>query len=233
MADCTQAGVLERAHDEYERTEASDVLQAGVTNINGVDHYTDAKGRLVPADQVKDTDRLIDQTVRKIIGFAEPLSEQVARFRQHSFDDVDALISLLAEKYGAKVGGSKGNTSLTTYDGTLMVKVQVADNITFGPELQAAKALVDECLKDWSEGASANLRVIVDRAFQVDQEGRINRGELLGLRRLEFKDDRWTQAMQAISDSIRIVGTKRYIRAYRRANANAGWQAVVIDVAAS
>jgi hypothetical protein len=111
--------------------------------------------------------------------------------------------------------------------------VQIGENISFGPELQAAKSLVDECLRDWTDGARSEIRTLVDRAFQVDKEGKINRGELLGLRRMEFDDDRWKRAMQAITDSIRVIGTKRYARVYRRATPMATWLPVVIDVAAS
>jgi hypothetical protein len=208
-------------------------LGDGTVEINGVRHYTDGKGRLVPEEMIKPAERLEDQTVRKIASYALPLADQVGRFRQHSFDDVDALISLLAEQYGVVKGGQKGNITLTTVDGLYKVSVQIADNITFGPQLQIAKGLVDECLKDWTDGARAELRSIIDRAFQIDKEGRINRGELLGLRRLNITDERWVRAMQAISDSIRVIGSKRYVRIYRRDRPDADWRPVVIDVAAS
>lgn len=227
MMDCTHPSTLDAAQAAFDNNEA------GITMIHGSPHYTDAKGRFVPADQVKDSDKLIDQTVRKIIGYAEPLSAQVARFRAHTFDDVDATVSLLSAQYGAKVGGAKGNTTLMTVDGLFMVKVQIGDNISFGPELQAAKELVDECLKEWTDGARSELRALIDRAFQVDKEGKINRGELLGLRRLNITDERWLRAMQALTDSIRVIGSKRYVRCYRRDNPQADWKPIVIDVAAA
>lgn len=201
--------------------------------VNGVAHMTDAKGRLVPVATIRDTDKLEDQTVRKIAAYALPLSAEVARFREHTFDDVDALLAILDEKYQVKKGGQKGNVTLTSFDGLLKVSVQIGENISFGPELQAAKSLVDECLKDWTDGARVELRSLVDRAFQVDKEGKINRGELLSLRRMEFEDDRWKRAMQAITDSIRVIGTKRYARVYRRDSFDAAWMPIVIDVAAS
>lgn len=216
-----------------QRAAADALKEAGITEIDGVQYMTDAKVRLVPVETVKDADKLEDQTVRKIIGFAEPLAAQVARFRQHSFDDVDALIALLDEQYGVKKGGQKGNITLTSFDGLMKVSVQIGENISFGPQLQAAKSLVDECLKEWTQGSNANLRAIVDRAFQVDKEGKINRGELLGLRRLNITDPRWISAMDAINDSIRVIGTKRYVRTYVRPNAMAPWSPIVIDVAAS
>ena len=56
---------------------------------------------------------------------------------------------------------------------------------------------------------------------------------MLALRRVEIDDERWRSAMQAITDSIRVVGSRQYIRFYRRASAEAAWQAVTVDLASA
>ena len=201
--------------------------------LNGKSYMADAKGALVPVDMVKPADKLADQTVRKIIAYAEELSAQIARFRGHTFDDVAALLDLVAEQYGARLGGKKGNLTLTSYDGTQKVVVQVQDQISFGPELQAAKALVDECIESWSEGAREEIRALVNHAFDVDKEGQINRSALFQLRRVKIEDDRWHRAMEAVSDAIRVIGSKQYVRFYKRADPNGRWEPVTIDLAAA
>lgn len=205
----------------------------GVITLGTERYMRDAKGHLVPVDLVKPIDRLQDQTVRDMMGHASALSAQIARFKGHCFDDVGALEALLAEKYQAKLGGAKGNITITTVDGCQKVTVQVQDQITFGPELQAAKALVDECIAAWSDGSSPEIRALVEHAFQVDKEGRINRGALFTLRRIAIEDERWIRAMEAIGDSIRIIGSKTYMRFHRRDNAQAPWEPVTIDLAAA
>jgi hypothetical protein len=204
----------------------------GRREIDGAIYWLNADGGLIPDEIVKPIDKLQDELVRKIIGFAIPLSAQIARFRQHSFDDIDALVALLEFEYQAPRGGTKGNLVFSSYDGCFQVKVAVADAITFGAELQVAKGLVDECLRDWSADSRAEIRAIISRAFDVDSQGRLNRSALFSLQRHEIVDERWQRAMQAIRDSIRVVGSKRYIRMYQRANAQAGWEAITIDVAA-
>ena len=176
-------------------------------------------------------DQLIDETVRKIAGYAIALSEQMARFKQHTFDDIGAMDALMAQEYGAPSGGAKGNKTLTTYDGLFKVQVQVADRITFGAELQVAKALLDECLNEWSSDARPELKAIVTRAFNTDKEGQINRAEIFTLLRLEIDDPRWKDAMRAIRDAIRVEGTQTYVRAYRRDRADLPWQPVTLDLA--
>lgn len=216
-------------------TEQEALLRAedAVTELNGRRYMTDAAGRLVPEELVKPVDKLIDQSVRKMMAFAEDLSLQIARFKGHSFDDVATLQDLLAADYGTSVGGRKGNITLTSYDGTLKVTVQVQDQLAFGPELQAAKALVDECIAEWAEGANDELRVLVEHAFQVDKEGRINRGALFQLRRVAIADERWRRAMEAVGDSIRVIGSATYMRFHRRAAPAGSWEPVTIDLAAA
>jgi hypothetical protein len=196
-------------------------------------YMKDSKGRLVPEHLVKPLDLLMDQTVHKLIGYAEGLSDQISRFRGHSFDDIASFLALAADQYGAKIGGQKGNITLTSYDGTRKVQVAVADRLTFGAELQVAKALIDECIVDWSEGARAEIRALVEHAFRPDKEGQVSRDAVLALRRVDIDDDRWCRAMDAITDSIRVVGSKSYIRFYKRADSQARWEPITVDLAAA
>lgn len=203
----------------------------GCTWVGDRLYMTDTKGRLVPRSSVKAIDLLQDETVRKIMAFAEDLSAQVARFRQHTLQDIGDLIGLLAQEYGVVRGGVKGNITLMTVDGLMKVDLAVADRIVFGPELQQAKALVDECLMEWSADSNAALQTIVQSAFNVDRQGYVSPAALFSLLRHDIADPRWKRAMDAIRDSIRPVGTKEYVRFYRRGGPSEAWQAVTINVA--
>jgi len=203
--------------------------------INGVFYMQDAKGNLVPLNLVKAFHLLEDEMVRKVMAYAIELNAQLARFKEHTLGDVSGLVKILDQEYDVKRGGTKGNLTLSSYDGTMKVQLAIADQITFGPELQSAKKLVDECLVEWSgaEGTRPEIQAIVQRAFNTDKEGLVNRAELFSLLRLEIADDRWQRAMKAIRDSIRPIGTKEYVRFYRRPAAHAGWSAVTIDLASA
>lgn len=203
------------------------------TTIDGRDYMRDSRGALVPAGLVKPAHLLEDQTVRKIHAFATDISEQVSRFRGHTVDDVVAFIELLSESYGGKRGGAKGNITLTSYDGCLKVVVQAQDIITFGPELQVAKGLVDKCITAWAEGANDNIRALVEHAFDVDKEGKINRAALLQLRRLDIADADWRAAMAALSDAMRVIGSREYVRFYRRDDPKGKWEAITVDLASA
>lgn len=216
-----------------ETMSAAPAIAEPIIVLGGKDFMSDPSGRLVPVDLVKPEHRLEDQTVRKIIGHALDLNAQLTRFRGHTFDDVNSFIDLLAEQYGGKRGGAKGNVTITSYDGTLKVTVQVQDQLSFGPELQVAKELVDECITAWSEGARTEIRALVEHAFQVDKEGKINRAALFQLRRLKIDDEQWNAAMAALGDAIRVIGSREYVRFYRREDTRSAWRAISIDLASA
>lgn len=66
----------------------------------------------------------------------------------------------------------------------------------------------------------------------MDKEGQINRAELFMLLRVAIEDERWQSAMRAIRDSIRIIGSKTYIRFHQRATSDSAWRPITIDLAA-
>lgn len=206
-------------------------LAAGREEVNGKIYMKNARGGLDPVETVKPTDQLQDDVVRRIVGYALPLEAQIGRFKQHSFDDVDGYIALLAQQYGTKPRGTKGNLQLTSYDGLLRVNIAVADNVEFGPELAIAKQLFDECVTEWSADSNPHIRALITRAFNTDKTGMVNRAELLSLTRVEIDDERWNRAVQAIREAQRVIGSKRYVRVSTRLTLDAGWTAVTLDVA--
>ena len=137
----------------------------------------------------------------------------------------------ISEQYDAQIGGPKGNVTLISFDGRFKLRRQISENLSFDERLQAAKALIDECIKDWTQGSRTELQALVNDAFQVDKEGRINTGRILGLRRLKIEDDRWLRAMDAISDSLQVTGTTAYVRLYERQGMTDRYVSVPLDMA--
>jgi hypothetical protein len=192
---------------------------------------TDSQGRQVPVDMVKDIDKLRDQTVRRIADEAVQMKSVLADFKNRIREDILSFVEKSAGQYGVKWGGRKGNISLTTYDGQFKLVIAMNDNITFDERLQVARELIGKCLDKWSKGARAEIRLLVNDAFQVDKTGKISTARVLGLRRLDIKDADWQKAMTAITESLQITGTKQYLRVYER-DANGEYQMIPLDVAA-
>lgn len=195
-------------------------------------YMKDAKGRLVPLEQVKDEDKLKDELVRELIDKARDQRAALRDFKAGAMGDVRAMVETAAEKYGAQMGGAKGNVSLLSYDGCFRIQVAVSEHLMFDEKLQVAKSLIDECLRDWTKDGRPEVTTIINDAFDVDKEGKVNTGRILSLRKLNISDERWKRAMDAISDSLSVVGSKTYIRFHERETPESKWTPIPLDVAA-
>jgi hypothetical protein len=214
-------------------SEAGPTVPAGGEMVGDHVYMRNARGGLEPLELVSAQALLEDEIVRRLSAEAAELRERLVAFRAKCFEEVEIFNALLSDLYKAPRRVGKGNQTLQSYNGLLRLQVQVADQITFGPELDAAKSLVDECLTEWAHDSRAELRALVDHAFQVDKQGQINRGRLFGLLRLTIADERWVRAMQAIRDSIRVTGSKQYIRFHARPNHQAAYSNVSLDIASA
>lgn len=179
-------------------------------------YMRDAQGRLVPVNLVKEEHRLADDLVKGVVGRAKELRSAMETFRGETLADIETYLELLDEKYQVKRGGKKGNVRLYTYDGRYRVDRQRSEHIAFGEELEAARALIDECLAEWAEGSRDELKLLIQDTFRGDGQGKLDTGRILALRRIKIEDPRWMQAMQAISDALRVVGAKTLLRVYER-----------------
>lgn len=228
----SSTAAIQTAH-EFAEEAPRRAIRPGAVEHAGKVMWPDSRGGLMPEELIKAEDRIEDEMVLKIIAFAKDLSAQVARFKAHTFADIGDFHALLAQEYGAKKGGKKGNVTFFSFDGLMRVQVQVADLIEFGPQLQIAKALIDECLTEWSLDSRPEIRTVVTRAFNTDKEGQVNRAELYRLRKWDIDDPRWQRAMDAITDASRAVGSKEYVRFYQRDKPDGAWIAITIDLASA
>lgn len=194
-------------------------------------YWKDAKGVLTPDENVKEIDKARDELVLEWVEKAKSLSDEMSQFKGGIFSDIEAFIELSAEKYHAKIGGNKGNVTLFSFDGKYKIQRANSEHIQFDERIQAAKALIDECLEDWSQGSRPELKILVERAFNVDKEGNLNTARILGLRRVEISDERWLNAMQAISESVQVVGSKSYVRIYERIGDSDQYRPISLDLA--
>jgi hypothetical protein len=195
-------------------------------------YRADAKGCLIPESMIKPIDRARDELVQELTRQARIVSDGLRQFKTRVFADINAFVELSAEQYGVTLGGKKGNLTIYSFDGKYKVQIAIAEHMVFDERLQAAKHLIDECIIAWSQGSRAEIKVLVQSAFQTDKEGKINTGRVLALRRLDIRDEKWQNAMQAIGESLQVIGSKEYVRFYERIGNTDQYQPISLDVAA-
>lgn len=191
----------------------------------------DAKGALIPLAMIKPIDLARDELVQELAIKAKAQSDALRTLKRQVFADISAFVDLSAEKYDVQLGGKKGNLTLYTFDGKYKVQVAISERMVFDERLQAAKALVGECISAWSQGSRDEIKVLVQAAFDTDKEGRINTGRVLALSRLNIRDEKWQKAMDAIGESLQVVGSKEYVRFYERV-AEDKYEPISLDLAA-
>ncbi|KPH64129.1 DUF3164 family protein [Pseudoalteromonas porphyrae] len=181
-------------------------------------YLKDGKGNLVAIVNIKQTDLIKDEFVKKAIDKAVEMQQTLAEFKQDLMAEADDFIELLAQEHGVNLGGKKGNVTLRTFDSQLKVTLQTQERIELGPELALAKQLIDQCLDEWTEGGNQNIKAIVSKTFNTDKQGSLNPQRILALRKLEISDDsgKWTKAMNIIAESVGVVDSCRFIRFYKQ-----------------
>lgn len=193
-------------------------------------YWERADGALIPTSKIQPIDKDRTHVVTDLCERAKEASLELAKFKSLATAEVLAFVERSLADYDVAYGGKKGNITLISFDGKYKIIRQMQESIIFDERLQAAKALIDECITLWSKTTNANIKVLVNDAFQVDQAGKINTGRVLSLRRLKIQDEKWELAMKAISDSMQVASTKPYIRFYER-NALGDYVAISLDAA--
>lgn len=203
-----------------------------MAELNMKDYMTDGQGRLVHIENVKEIDKTRDGLVRHLVENARKVQKAMSDFKDLAMSEIEAFVDLSAQEYDVKLGGKKGNLTLYSYDMKYKAVVQISEYLVFDERLQVAKKLIDGCLNEWTENGRAEVRTIINDAFAVDQEGRINTRRILSLRRLGIQDANWQKAMTAIADSLQVAGSKSYFRIYHRNGAEGSWKNITLDMAA-
>lgn len=194
-------------------------------------YWRNARGDLVHESNVTENDRDMDETVRKIHGFGQDLSAQMWRFRAYTMDDVAGYVARVLERAGATGRATKGNLTLTSFDGRCKVTLSIAEHISIGPEIIAAQALMDECLERWTRGSGREVKALIEQAFTPNAEGQLSVSALLRLRRIAIDDPQWRAMQHAIADAMRPSGTAEYVRLYHRDHPGERWRQVSLHLA--
>lgn len=203
-----------------------------MNNQNGVPsgYRTNAQGHLIPESQVKPVDKLRDEVVMMIVDAARQQRQALAAFKLESMQRIADFTDLSASEYGVEYGGTKGNVTLVSFDGRYKLIRAVGEHRVFDERIQAAKKLIDDCISEWSIGANEKIMAMIDHAFRVNKQGKIDINQVLGLRQLNIDDAKWSEAMDAIADAIQVTGTSQYLRIYER-QTDGCYQQISLDLA--
>ncbi len=195
--------------------------------------WINAKGEAVHPDNVKAVDKIKDELVESVISKAQAKQDELSEFKKETNKDIDDYFELLLQDYGmdAKKGSKKGNITLENFSSTAKVQIAMGESISFDEKLQIAKLKIDEYLEDITKDSPAEIRTLINKAFEVDKKGNIDAKKIFALKNYEISDVRWKEAMDIIDESKRVVSITPYIRFYTRDSINDKWEFIKLDIA--
>lgn len=172
-------------------------------------------GSQIPYDKLEPAMQLEHDLVLQYCIQAETAQETLSSLKRKAIEGMKAARKRMLDEYSVKKGGADGNMSLRSACGRYMLKLTVSKHVTFGPELEAAKVLIDEFLEsEMEKGGSEAIRDIVTKVFKIKAKGRVDTSGILGLREHRFEDPRWERAMKAVEDAIRKDSSTTYVNFY-------------------
>ena len=202
-----------------------------MANKDSNNRWIDGAGNPVPAKYIDSVDKRRDKLVEKQIRQALIMQDRMAKFKKQVLADISKYLTWLADLHGEDSLSPGGNYILTGFSGDKRVQIKVNKVIEFDERLQLAKKKIDACLERWSQGANDNFKVVVFDAFKVDRKGNVDTKRILGLRKLKIRDGEWNAAMDLITEAVTITGTRRYLMFQFKADQDAEWETLRLDLA--
>ena len=200
------------------------------TNTIPEGYMQNSRGDLVREKNVKDIDKIVDQSVTTLAQQARELSMSLTKFKRLALDDIRELIKIAGEKYGASLGGDKGNITLYSYDGRYKVQRTFAARMTFNIEMKAAESLFDKYLEAISASAENDIRVLINATFRSSRGDKLRTAELLRLLSYDIQHPDWIKACEALKNSIMVDGATVYIRVYERVNDSEAYRIIPLNI---
>ena len=179
-------------------------------------YMVNGQGHLVPVTAIREIDLFRDDLVCSLIKEVKLRSAETANFKAQCQAQISSFVEVAAQEHGVSMGGSKGNISLTSFDGRFKVIRAIDETIQFTEGLVVARELIERCIQRWSTGANANLVALINKAFETDRAGNLSTSRVLGLASVKIDDDEWCKAIEAINQSVQVASTKSYVRFYER-----------------
>ncbi len=196
--------------------------------------WTNKRGEQVHEDMVPLEEQLKTELVIDLTEEALDATAMLKNFKIEVVRKIEEYMEMMRDKYGLDPmkSSGKGNVTLQTFDGLRKVQVQVATHIDFDEKLTLAKEKLDEYFNLKTKDSDPEIRTLITKVFDVDKKGNVNAKQILSLKSYKITHPVWLEAMAIIDESIEIVGSKSYIRFYKREKIDDPWRAISIDFAA-
>lgn len=185
--------------------------------------WTNHRGEVIPVRYIPALEIEEDKIAEKLINEAQKVSNKLKELKQKAFDMADAFyakkrdekLNAKTQKEGSEKKQPKGNYTITSFDKSLKIEVNINDVIEFDDDINLAQEKIAEFLDNLTQDAHKDLRVIVMNAFRT-RKGKLDKGRVLELQNYKIEHPVWLEAMELIKSSIETNRTRRYMKMWIR-----------------
>lgn len=194
--------------------------------------YIDPQGNEVPAKYVQPYDKLRDRIALRVLARWEKAEDMLRKVKRETLEDIASLQAAAAKTTGVSLGGKQGNMQFRSFNGAITIALDNQARTEFDERLSMAQSLIMEAVKEMSKDASnADLVEIATRAFQPRSSGRLDMQRIRDLRTYKVKNAKWRKACEIIADCERKIGSRQYVRVFRRRDAAIKPEPILLDLA--
>ena len=170
---------------------------------------------------------LRDEAISNMVSYAKNLHDQLAGFKNSSFEMIETLYKMLQEHSDRHASG-KGNVTLDTADGKYRVMFRRSDNTRFDERATQAEAhILDFIAERWGNRDDADAKFI--KRMLERKNGKLDKNRVLDMisMRDNYKEEHWQKGIELLQESIVPDTTKFYAEYYYRSE-DGEWLPVVL-----
>lgn len=172
--------------------------------------WHDHRGNKVPVEYVPDIDRRTEVAVSKIISKAKSLSSKLSDFKIEAYEVCDKLYSEMIKKANIAPSDRKGNYTITSFDKSVKIEVNVSDRIDFDENIEFAQMKLQQFIEEKTAGVDLDVAELVNNAFKT-RRGRLDSRRVLSLFTYKITHPVWLEAMELLKNSITTNNSVRYM----------------------
>lgn len=172
------------------------------------------KGEVVPGAYVPPLSKKRERVALKVYKGAIKLNAQLRTFKTESLAICDGLFEQMLADNDLKKD-TKGNYSITSFDKSIKIEVNVSERIEFDDQIQIAQEKINQFLALKTKDVDGDLVQIVNLAFKT-RKGQMDVKRVLSLFELKITHKKWVEAIELIKASISRNISKRYMRIWEK-----------------
>lgn len=176
--------------------------------------YMTHDGKEIPAKYVSKLDKNKDRISLKYYKKAKRLHDSLKLLKQELLAETDKLYDQMLRDENIRTG-KKGNYTISSFDKSIKIEVNVQNRIEFDDRINAAQSLINEYISEKTKGTDRELTELINSAFRTNK-GKLDTKRILGLFRLQINHPKWKRAMELIKESISTNNSRRYVRIWQK-----------------